>query len=306
MRRSTMMVAGRMTSFQSCVDACNTLPTGKLVPLEVAGIQAGEMVEATAEMLAVYSDVFVFSGRALTLTEALERGSPAERTEAISTVAASLRDAGVVTGWRNELVTVAAHFGEPPLFEMERAAYPLLGIAGYGAHVNGFVRDPSAPGGIKLWVATRSKAKQTWPGMRDHIVAGQISEGLSPTATVVKECEEEAGIPQDLAACAKPAGAVSYKGMDEEGRLKQDVLFVYDLELPHDFEPVAVDGEVESFELWTLDRVVALLEGTHDGEPYKPNVALVVIDFLLRQGFISPDEPGYLPLLASLRSGSFS
>ena len=34
--------------------------------------------------------------------------------------------------------------------------------ARYGAHVNGFVRDPSAPGGLLLWVATRSKSKQTW------------------------------------------------------------------------------------------------------------------------------------------------
>jgi len=49
-------------------------------------------------------------------------------------------------------------------------------------------------------------------------VAGQISGGLGPTATMVKECGEEAGIPEILAESATPAGAVSYRGIDEVGR----------------------------------------------------------------------------------------
>ena len=60
---------------------------------------------------------------------------------------------------------------------------------------------------------------------------------------VVKECQEEAGIPEELAKHAKPAGAVSYAYLEDEG-LKQDVLFVYDLLLPEDFVPQPNDGEV--------------------------------------------------------------
>jgi hypothetical protein len=102
--------------------------------------------------------------------------------------------------------------------------------------------------------------------------------------------------------------------------LKRDVLFVFDLELPLDFVPTPVDGEVEGFELWDLEQVCRLIEATADcgaadtasagileangGSPYKPNVALVVVDFLVRHGVLSPDEPGYLPLVASLRSGN--
>jgi len=89
-----------------------------------------------------------------------------------------------------------------------------------------------------------------------------------------------------------------------------------------DFVPTPVDGEVEGFELWDLERVCRLIEATADygasnvdvtgtgtsaaagGSPYKPNVALVVVDFLVRRGVLSPDEPGYLPLVASLRSGT--
>ena len=60
--------------------------------------------------------------------------------------------------------------------------------------------------------------------------------GLSPQENVIKECEEEASIPRELAQLAVPAGAVSYCSEQAEG-LKRDVLFCYDLELPQDFVP---------------------------------------------------------------------
>lgn len=53
---------------------------------------------------------------------------------------------------------------------------------------------------------------------------------------VVKECEEEASIPPELAARAKPVGAVSYTSLQPAG-LKRDVLFCFDLKLPVDFVP---------------------------------------------------------------------
>jgi hypothetical protein len=60
---------------------------------------------------------------------------------------------------------------------------------------------------------------------------------------VVKECGEEAGIPEHLARQARPVGYVSYASMQPEG-LKPDVLFCYDIELPRDFVPRPQDGEV--------------------------------------------------------------
>ena len=124
---------------------------------------------------------------------------------------------------------------------------------------------------------------------------------------MVKECFEEAGIPEELALDAHATGAVSYRGVDESGRLKRDILFVFDLELPETFTPTAVDGEVDSFELMDLESVCRTLElEPEHPDAYKPNCALVVIDFLVRHGTILPDAPGYLGLLASLRSGDCS
>ena len=71
-------------------------------------------------------------------------------------------------------------------------------------------------------------------------------------------------------------GAVSYAYLDEDGNARRDVLYCYDLELPADFTPRPVDGEVERFDLrpveWVVEKVV-------EGMEYKPNCNLVLIDF---------------------------
>eukprot|EP00210_Caulerpa_lentillifera_P005497 g5257.t1 len=206
-----------------------------------------------------------------------------------------LREKNIVIGWRNELYPVASSFGEDPLFLLERAAALTLGIKAYGVHVNGYVMKD---GEMFMWVAKRSPNKPTWPGKLDQIVAGGQPFGVGLMENVIKECDEEAGIPLELAKTAKPAGAVSYAYLEEVG-FKQDVLFVYDLLLPEDFIPTPTDGEVEEFTLRPISEVVEIILTTMD---YKPNCALVIIDFFIRHGIISPDQNGYLELLKSVRN----
>jgi hypothetical protein len=76
------------------------------------------------------------------------------------------------------------------------------------------------------------------------------------------------------------------------------VLFNYDLELPPEFIPVNSDGEIEEFFLWPIRRVIDELAGAAD---FKFNVAFVIIDFLIRHGFVGPEEPDYLFLVRALR-----
>lgn len=52
--------------------------------------------------------------------------------------------------------------------------------------------------------------------------------------------------------------------------------------------------------LWPLERVASAIATSQD---YKPNVCLVVIDFLVRHGLLAPEEPGYVQLVGSLRAG---
>jgi 8-oxo-dGTP pyrophosphatase MutT (NUDIX family) len=126
--------------------------------------------------------------------------------------------------------------------------------------VNGLVRRAE---GLHVWVAVRARNKAIAPGKLDNIVAGGISAGLTPAETLVKEAAEEAGIPPDLAATARPAGRIGYTMAWHEPRqargMRRDTLHVFDLDLPEGFVPRPNDGEVERFELWPIGRVFAVV-----------------------------------------------
>ena len=126
----------------------------------------------------------------------------------------------------------------------------------------------------------------------------------------VAECQEEAGIPDELTKNGiQPAGAVSYELMETLHEQKDlhvltpVVLFTYDLHLPTDFQPQVVDGEVDEFFQWSVDEQFAAMDRDFE-DPMKPNCYLCVIDYLLRKGKISPETPGYLDLLRELRNGA--
>ena len=50
-----------------------------------------------------------------------------------------------------------------------------------------------------------------------------------------------------------------------------------------------------------ISKVIDIMATTED---FKPNCCLVIIDFCVRHGFITPDEPGYVKLVQSLRVGN--
>jgi hypothetical protein len=83
-----------------------------------------------------------------------------------------------------------------------------------------------------------------------------------------------------LAERAVPVGVLHYVQQDGLS-LKPDTLSCFDLELPADFAPRPVDGEVEAFVCMPVASVIESLAGE---DPWKPTSALVVVDFLLRHG----------------------
>jgi 8-oxo-dGTP pyrophosphatase MutT (NUDIX family) len=238
-----------------------------------------------------YPGVFAVADNEVALSPGL-RGY-AERTAAVDRVLRALRRDGWFPGWRDEPYPVGPAFGTW-LFEMERAAVPPFGVRAYGIHVNGFVGRGED---MRLWVGRRSRNKPTFPGQLDHLVAGGQPAGLTLEENLLKECAEEASLPADLARRACRVGITSYLSETDEG-LRNDVLFNYDLELPPELVPVNSDGEIEEFFLWPIERVVDELAGDAD---FKFNVAFVIIDFLIRHGFVGPEEPDYLELVRALR-----
>ena len=276
--------------------------------LYVGGEVLGCVLPQPAEQLARFPSVFSVTDDAVVLRDdpAWADDLVAARSRAVATVLSSLRSEELIPelkGWRGEDFAVRKSFYGAPSLLIERAAAPLFGATAYGVFVNGFVGD-SAGTATHLWLGVRAANKPTWPGLLDCVVAGGLAAGQLPLAAMRRECAEEAGIDATLAARARPVGGVSYTGFSEGWGLKRDVLFNFDLQLPADFAPVAADGEMAGFRLTPIDELCELLASE---EPlFKPNVGVVCIDFLMRNGFVSPDDPSYLQLLGALRSAECS
>ena len=257
----------------------------------VAGVNIGQVRADAIIELTDFGDVFDVTDQEVQLKSNI-RGF-AERTRVMGKVARALRDRGLIAGWRDEVYPVAPRFGDPVVFDIERAAVPFFGIRGYGVHINGWVKTEDGP---MMWIGRRSLTKPTGPGLLDQVVAGGLPSGVALMENVIKECREEAGIDADLARQAVSVGTVSYITEREEG-LRHDVLFNYDLLLPTNFLPVNEDGEVAEFMLWPMAQVHE--EVGHEGV-FKFNAALVVIDFLVRHGFVDPESPGYTDVVSGL------
>ncbi|KAJ1301227.1 hypothetical protein OPQ81_003636 [Rhizoctonia solani] len=212
-----------------------------------------------------------------------------ERSEAIERASLEWRSQGLFSGaiggrqWRNERYSVYVHpfknigVGGEIAFRLERSACELFGFVTYGVHMTMYTPD------YKVWVPRRSKTKQTWPGFLDNSIAGGIPGGMTPFESLVKECEEEGNIAEDIARKhLKTVGAVSYFFQNKRGNLQPEVEYVYDMLCPSAddpaFVPKPLDGEVESFELMDWEVVIEKLK---TGE-FKRNSALVLVDFFIR------------------------
>lgn len=209
----------------------------------------------------------------------------------------------VLMGWRNEKYAVWIDKHKPYVL-VERAVAGILGIITYGVHVNGFTIDEIS-NEIKFWIPRRASSKPTWPNMMDNVIAGGLGYPCGVFETLVKESWEEANIPKGIIAqYAKSAGVVSYffyQGDSfsdcfnaESAFIGGEVEYIYDLQLPEHVIPKPNDGEVESFELLSLqDTVNALLNNE-----FKPNCGLIMLDFLIRHGYVTPEnEPNYLEIV---------
>ena len=100
-----------------------------------------------------------------------------------------------------------------------------------------------------------------------------------------------------LASRAKSVGFVTYK-YDYTLGGKVDIIYCYDIELDASFTPVCTDGEVEEFYLMHIEEVAEIVRTSHD---FKVNCNLVIIDFLVRHGYLSVEDGNYIDIVNGLR-----
>ncbi|KAL5014494.1 hypothetical protein ScPMuIL_008764 [Solemya velum] len=302
----TMADTQKPNSLRKVVNKCNSfiLPgstrPGCLV-FYVNSVAVGLIRQDILKQLKAYPDVFILNDkekgdqgqpRGLHLSQDLDTFE--KRTKKIEQVLRSLqqKDALVsLRGWRDECYSISTGFGVEPLLKVERAAACLFGVSQYGVHVNGYVVDDF--GDILMWIGQRSRTKQTYPNMWDNLCAGGLSSGLGVEECAIKEAQEEADISEEHLENLQAVGCISYMYEDERG-IFPECQFVFDLQLPDDFIPRNTDGEMQDFKLLPVNKLRELILN----EDFKPNCALVIVDFLIRHGILTPDnEPDYTYLV---------
>ncbi|KAL8647609.1 MAG: hypothetical protein Q9210_005457 [Variospora velana] len=232
--------------------------------------------------------------------EGLSPDKFSEQNRVIDETLRTAREKGafkVLQKWRDELYTI---HGPAQLIKMERSGSPLFGIVTYGVHMTAYVNTQD---GMKIWVPKRAKGK-TYGGMLDNTVAGGIATGEQPFECMVREAAEEASFPEDLVrSSAKSCGTISYFSLrdkragGESDLFQPEVQFVYDMEVGEDVIPKPCDDEVEDFRQWTVGEVQeALSKGL-----FKPNCALLLLDFFIRHGILNPrNERNYVEIVSRL------
>ena len=184
---------------------------------------------------------------------------------------------------------------------IERFSRSLFGITARGAHLTVYTRTSQ---GIEIWVPRRSSTLFTYPNCLDTTVAGGVTAGEDPFDCVVREGAEEASLSEDsVRNHARSCGVLSYIGMGNvkdggiNGHVTPDLIYVFDLEVGQDVTLKPEDGEVKEYYRWGIEKVKQELA---KGE-FKTNSALVMIDFLIRHGFItSANEKDYAEIAARM------
>ncbi|MDD3289140.1 MAG: DUF4743 domain-containing protein [Alphaproteobacteria bacterium] len=250
----------------------------------IAGEQLGWIKTDLAELLSNnFKSDFSSTNNEIALSSA--HNDYTKRTAALAQATAWISNHHKVP-LRHELYPVFNKWGATPLAEIDRAAAPWFGVHGYGVHVNGFVRKPD---GIYLWVGERAKNRQVDPGKLDNIIGGGIPLGISVEENLIKEAWEEAGLKKETILSATPQGSISYKTEKQLG-LRNDTLFIFDLELAPETTPCNTDGEVAAFHLMPIKEVAEIILTT---DRFKFNCNLVILDFLLRHKYLKPDHAEY-------------
>lgn len=280
------------TGYLRHIQACNPVIEEPFLPWLIDGMVVGWLRPQLVEVLTARDKVFTHTGGALVMHESLDDFS--SRTEALQQISEWMVELGLTGSLMGEPYPVVSAGRETALCVIDRATGAYFGIRAFGQHLNGYVRRG---GKLYMWIGRRARDRLVFPGSLDNMVAGGLPHNISLQDNLLKECQEEAGLAPELARRAVPVGAITYNRVAKRG-YRPDVLYCYDLELTGDFVPHNTDGEVESFSLLEVQEVARLVRETSE---FKLNCNLVVIDFLLRHGFIGPEEPDYLALVGGLR-----
>jgi len=202
----------------------------------------------------------------------LHLGKPRELSASLFQLANFMQSGGLIPGWRNEEFAWLDQHGHMR-FRLERAAFRTFGFRSMATHINGYSKNNT------IWLGRRSENKSTDPGKLDNIAAGGIAADETPWVCAKRELWEEAGVPPQIADEIEPVGRIHMRRPMPSRGFHDELLFIYDLELAHNFIPTNHDGEVSGFiEVSFAEAAARIL-----ADEFTSDAAFVTADFILRR-----------------------
>jgi 8-oxo-dGTP pyrophosphatase MutT (NUDIX family) len=243
-----------------------------LVTVRIAGQPVGLARPDVARCLR-HADDFAWKDGELNL---IDQGmDETRRSSALARTAIALRDAGLITGWRDELLAVRASAHGAVLAAIERSACRPLGIATTAVHLNAYSDDGD------VIVARRAAHKQIDPGCWDNLVGGMVPYGETLELALEREAWEEAGIELDRIEVHHGRAFQLLRPVPEG--VQSEVIHVYDAALAAATAPQNQDGEVDRIESRTVAAVVDAIER----DEFTLESALAMLESLTRRAALA-------------------
>jgi isopentenyldiphosphate isomerase len=236
-----------------------------------------------------------------------------KRTAILDAVTNRLLSMGVIPRKHSDMYPVSPFIeqtNQRKLALVNRSTAPYLGIDSIGVHLHCYVCQNNTPKPTGIWLAKRAPNKSHHPNFWDPTVAGGQPVDLSLYENIIKEAHEEAGVPsewlkidntiQNVAVftdhthdpltitTAKPDGSC----------MKRSLYYSFDLQVPIEWEPTAVDGEVSEFKLYSMPE---LEEELRYGDSVRPAMRSVLLDFMIRHQWWKGSEQELEELRRAMR-----
>jgi 8-oxo-dGTP pyrophosphatase MutT (NUDIX family) len=244
-------------------------PPADWLPVVVGGHEVGTTSPEIAGFLRGASERFGLRDGRLVVDDA---GLDADRRSALLAGAArALHAAGLLRGWRGEVLPVRTPAEPTPIAFVERAACRPLGLTTTAVHLCAFTA------GADLIIARRAAHKQIDPGCWDTLVGGMVAAGESEEQTLAREALEEAGL--DLAPLAPVRGGRLHVRRRVAEGYQSEIVQVFDALIPQGTRLVNRDGEVATIERRDPQSVLAAIAAGQ----FTLEAALATLDALARR-----------------------
>jgi len=263
-------------SFLQRLKDCNKHKESNFFKFFIDNYHVGYIKKKKINIIKKFPNFFLFNEKKIFLRKEINNFK--KRTYVINQVFNYLLKEKLILSKHREYFPVFRSFQEKPLLKVQRLMGPFFGFQFFGVHLNGFLRKNNK---YFMWVGRRTK-KGNFPNDLDQIAAGGLPFNVTIKKNLIKESYEEANINKTLISKSKYDGIISYRVETKLG-LSRHILFCYNLELPMNFTPKNNDGEITSFYLWPIEKILKIIK---QSRKFKFDCSLVIIQFAMNKKII--------------------